>query len=93
MALQYSQMHTAFERVAIFNNVPVSDTEEIDDSITKGTKKVMPHLFILSKKRNFDEKYLPGMTTLKKWIANMQYSEMTLEQTACIFEQLCKYNT
>ena len=30
------------------------------------------------------------MITLKKWISNMQFSEVMLEQTSCIFEQLCK---
>ena len=34
-----------------------------------------------------DDKHLPAMTTLKKLIANIQYPEMTLDQTSCILEQ------
>ena len=41
----------------------------------------------------FDDKYLPATITLKRWISNMQFSEMTLEQTSCIFEQLHKEKT
>ena len=83
-------IESCYERAAIINNVSVSDTEEIDDGISTEMKKVMPYLLILSEKRNFHEKYLCVMTTLKKWIANMHYSEMMLEQTTCILEQLCK---
>ena len=64
------------------------DTEEINDGITKGTKKVKPHVLGSIEKKLFDDKYLPAMITLKRWISNMQFSEMTLEQTSFIFQQL-----
>ena len=50
MALQYSQMHTAFKKVAIFESGQNMDTEEIDDGIYQGMKKVMPHLLAFNGK-------------------------------------------
>ena len=44
MAIQYSRMHQAFEKVEIFDNLRQADMVEIDDVISKGTKKVMPCL-------------------------------------------------
>ena len=88
MAIQYSRMHEAFGKVAIFDHIDNTDTEEIDDGITKGTKKIKPHVLGSNEKKVFDDKFLPAMITLKRWISNMQFPEMTLEQTSFIFQQL-----
>ena len=86
MVIQYSQMHAAFTKVAIFDHLDNMDTEDIDDGIDKEMKKVKPCVLGAMVKFFYD-KHLPAMITLKKWISNTQYSEMTLEQTSCI---LCK---
>ena len=65
MAIQYSRMHNAFQEVEIFDRVQPGDTEEIDDVINKGTKKIVPRLLLPNEKKLFDEKYLPAMIILK----------------------------
>ena len=50
LLLQYSQMHTDFNEVAIFDSGQNMDTEEIDDDINQGMKKAMPHLLAFNGK-------------------------------------------
>ena len=53
MAIQYLRMHDAFQEVEIIDHVQPGDTEEIDDVINKGTKKVVPHLLLPNEKKTF----------------------------------------
>ena len=63
--------------------------EEIDDGINKEVKNQTLHAWCNGEKM-FDDKYLPAMITFMRWISNMQFFQMMLEQTSCIFEQLHK---
>ena len=90
MAIQYSRMHNAFQEVEIFDRVQPGDTEEIDDVINKGTKKIVPRLLLPNEKKLFDEKYLPAMIILKRWIATIQHPEINLHDSTHIFQLLRK---
>ena len=85
MAIQYSRMHNAFQEVEIFDR---GDTEEIDDVINKGTKKIVPCLLLPNEKKLFDEKYLLAMIILKRWIATIQHPKINLHDSTQIFQLL-----
>jgi hypothetical protein len=85
MAVTYDHMHTHFENSRQFDRVTDNDTEDIEDGITEGVKKVPPKLLGTVEKRDFDDHYLPCLDELRRWFKHIQNRELTMKAANDLF--------
>jgi hypothetical protein len=51
-------------------------------------KNVKPSLLYAQVKRDFDDSYLPALVELRKWVSNIQHTNITTEQSDVLFKAM-----